>query len=131
MSRRVALIGNPLKRRHSEIMHNAAFEHFSIDASYELREIELRDIPGFVGETRNHEWLGFQVTAPFKRDVIEFLDEVEIGAERIGAVNSVARQPDDRLVGFNTDSPGFRRGAETELGIGFEGITASVAGAGG
>ncbi len=131
MSRRVALIGNPLKRRHSEIMHNAAFEHFSIDASYELREIELRDIPGFVGETRDHEWLGFQVTAPFKRDVIEFLDEVEVGAERIGAVNSVVRQPDDRLVGFNTDSPGFRRGAETELGIGFEGITASVAGAGG
>lgn len=131
MPRRVALIGNPLKRRHSEIMHNAAFAHFAIDATYELREITQAEIGDFVAETRDDEWFGFQVTAPFKRDVVEFLDEVEAGAERIGAVNSVARQPDGRLVGFNTDSPGFRRGAETELDISFEGITASVAGAGG
>ena len=131
MTKRVALIGNPLKRRHSEIMHNAAFAHFGVDASYELREIEQGDIEAFVVETRSEEWFGFQVTAPFKRDVVEFIDEVEPGAEKIGAVNSVARQPDGRLVGFNTDSPGFRRGAESELGISFEGITASVAGAGG
>ena len=131
MTKRVALIGNPLKRRHSEIMHNAAFSHFSIDASYELREIEQSEIKDFVAETRNEEWFGFQVTAPFKRDVIEFLDEVEAGAEKIGAVNSVARGADGTLVGFNTDSPGFQRGAETELGLSFTGITASVAGAGG
>ena len=131
MTKRVALIGKPLKRRHSEIMHNAAFEHFSIDASYELREIEKAGIRGFVAETRSEEWLGFQVTAPYKLDVVEFLDEIEDGAERIGAVNSVARQQDGRLVGFNTDSPGFRRGAESDLGISFAGIAASVAGAGG
>ena len=131
MAKRVALIGNPLKRRHSAIMHDAAFRHFSIDASYELHEIERSEIGQFVDAARNDEWLGFQVTAPFKRDVIEFLDEVEVGAEKIGAVNSVARQPDGRLVGFNTDSPGFQRGAETALGISFNGITASVAGAGG
>ncbi|MDJ0925406.1 MAG: shikimate dehydrogenase [Acidimicrobiia bacterium] len=131
MAKRVALIGKPLKRRHSEIMHNAAFEHFSIDASYELREIEKAGIRGFVAETRDEEWLGFQVTAPYKLDVVEFLDEIEEGAERIGAVNSVARQQDGRLVGFNTDSPGFRRGAESEFGISLAGISASVAGAGG
>ena len=76
MTKRAALIGHPLKRRHSEIMHNAAFEHFSIDASYELREIEQSAIEGFVTETRGEDWFGFQVTAPFKRDVVEFLDEV-------------------------------------------------------
>ena len=48
MTQRVALIGCPLKRRHSEIMHNAAFDHFSIDARYELRELEPRQIPEFV-----------------------------------------------------------------------------------
>lgn len=131
MTKRVALIGNPLKRRHSEIMHNAAFGHFGIDARYELREIEQADVGAFVAETRSENWLGFQVTAPFKRDVVEFLDEIEPGAETIGAVNSVARRPDGTLVGFNTDSPGFQRGAESELAISFEGITASVAGAGG
>ena len=131
VTRRVALIGNPLQRRHSEIMHNAAFAHFAIDAHYDLREIEQSEIMSFVAETRKEEWLGFQVTAPFKRDVVEFIDEVEAGAETIGAINSVVRQPSGRLVGFNTDSPGFRRGAETSLDISFAGITASVAGAGG
>ena len=131
MTRRVALIGYPLKRRHSEIMHNAAFRHFAVDAAYELREIGRSEIPGFVTETRSDEWFGFQVTAPYKRDVMEHLDDVEDAARVIGAVNSVIRLPDGRLVGFNTDAPGFQRGAESELGIAFDGIAASVAGAGG
>jgi len=127
----VALIGNPLKRRHSEIMHNAAFEHFSIDARYELREMELEAIPSFVLGARGDEWLGFQVTAPYKQIVVEHLDEVEDGARQIGAVNSVLRREDGSLVGFNTDAPGFQRAAEGELDIRFSGLRVAVAGAGG
>jgi shikimate dehydrogenase len=128
---RVALIGSPLKRRHSEIMHNAAFEHFSIDARYELREMEPEAIPSFVLETRREDWLGFQVTAPYKQIVMEHLDEIEDGALQIGAVNSVLRREGGSLVGFNTDAPGFRRAAEGELNIRFSGLRVAVAGAGG
>ncbi|NNC39790.1 MAG: shikimate dehydrogenase [Acidimicrobiia bacterium] len=131
MTQLVALIGNPLKRRHSEIMHNAAFRHFSIDAGYELRELQGEAVPAFVGESRRPPWMGFQVTAPFKRMVMEYLDEIEPGARQIGSVNSVLRQPDGTLVGFNTDAPGFQRAAESELNIRFAGIRAAVAGAGG
>lgn len=131
MTKRVALIGHPLKRRHSAIMHNAAFEHFSIDAGYELRELESDEIPAFVAEARGADWLGFQVTAPYKQIVMDLLDEIEDGARRIGAVNSVGRAEDGRLVGFNTDAPGFQRGAESELPIRFDGIRVAVAGAGG
>ena len=131
MTKRVALIGYPLKRRHSEIMHNAAFEHFSIDARSELREMKPEAIPSFVLEARGDEWLGFQVTAPYKQIVMEHLDEVEDGARQIGAVNSVLRRQGGTLVGFNTDAPGFQRAAEGELDIRFSGLRVAVAGAGG
>lgn len=131
MTERAALIGYPLKRRHSEIMHNAAFEHFSIDAHYELRELELAQIADFVLEARAEEWLGFQITAPYKQAVIEHLDEIEAAARKIGAVNTVLRREDGSLVGINTDAPGFQRAAEDELGIRFAGLRVAVAGAGG
>jgi shikimate dehydrogenase len=131
MTKRVALIGHPLKRRHSVIMHNAAFEHFSIDARYELREIEAEEIPGFVSEARRPEWFGFQITAPYKQIVMTYLDEIEGGARQIGSVNSTLRREDGALVGFNTDAPGFQRAAEGELGIRFSGLHVGVAGAGG
>ena len=131
LTRRLALIGHPLKRRHSEIMHNAAFKHFSIDARYELRELDLDQIAGFVAEVRTKDWLGFQVTAPYKQVIMEHLDQIEDGARQIGAVNSVLRQEGGSLVGFNTDAPGFQRAAEGELAIRFSGLRVAVAGAGG
>ena len=131
MTQVVALIGYPLKRRHSAIMHNAAFRHFTIDARYELRELEADQVPGFVAEARADAWLGFQVTAPYKRMVMEYLDDIEGGAGKIGAVNSVLRRVDGALVGFNTDAPGFQQAAEAELNIQFSGLRVAVAGAGG
>jgi len=127
----VALIGHPLKRRHSEVMHNAAFEHFTIDARYQLYELEANEVPAFVAGTRAEAWLGFQVTAPHKLLVMEHIDVIERGAEEIGAVNSVLRRKDGHLVGFNTDAPGFQRGVETGLGIQLAGRRVAVAGAGG
>lgn len=131
MTKQVALIGHPLLRRHSEVMHNAAFNHFGVDATYELRDLELEELPDFVAEVSDGPWLGFQVTAPHKQAVIEYLDQLESDAATIGAVNSVLLRDDHALVGFNTDAPGFRRAVEGELGIRFEGVTAVVAGAGG
>lgn len=129
--KRVALIGRPLRRKHSEIMHNAAFAEYDIDAIYELRELDPGDIPRFVSEARGDGWLGFQVTAPYKRLIMDHLDEFEDAASRIGAVNSVVRREDGRLVGFNTDAPGFRRAVEAEFDIGLNGLRVAVAGAGG
>jgi shikimate dehydrogenase len=130
MTRRVALIGRPLRRPHSRVMHNAAFSHYGIDADYELREIQPEEVEPFVRESRGEDWFGFQITAPYKEAVVTHLDEVEADARQIGAVNSVAREDDGSLVGFNTDAPGFLsavRGAGVEV----SGTSAFVAGAGG
>ena len=71
------------------------------------------------------------MTAPYKRVVAGLVDEVEPDAERIGAVNNVARTDDGRLVGFNTDAPGFRAGVELAMGRPLDGREVVVAGAGG
>jgi shikimate dehydrogenase len=131
VTRQVALIGKPLKRRHSQVMHDAAFDACGIDARYVLREIEPDEVEGVVADARGPGWLGLGVTAPYKRVVAALLDEVEPDAEAIGAVNNVVRTDNGRLVGINTDAPGFRAGVELAMGRPLSGVAVVVAGAGG
>jgi len=131
VTRRVALIGRPLRRRHSQVMHDAAFAAAGIDARYDLLELAPDEVEAAVAAARADDWLGLQVTAPYKRLVAGLCDEVEPDATAIGAVNSVARTGDGRLVGFNTDAPGFRAGVEEAMGRSLAGAEVVVAGAGG
>ncbi|MFL5749276.1 MAG: shikimate dehydrogenase family protein [Chloroflexota bacterium] len=131
MTRRVALIGKPLRRRHSQVMHDAAFDAAGIDGRYVLMELDAADVPGAVAAARESEWLGLGVTAPYKRVVAGLVDEVEPDAEAIGAVNNVVRTDNGRLVGFNSDAPGFRAGVEVAMGRPLAGASVAVAGAGG
>ena len=131
MTRRVALLGKPLKRRHSVVMHNAAFDAAGIDARYELLELEPDDVEAAVTAARGPEFLGLGVTAPYKKVVASLVDEVEPDAARIGAVNNVVRSDDGRLIGINTDAPGFRAGVELAMGRPLTGAAVVVAGAGG
>lgn len=131
MTRRVALLGNPLRRRHSQVMHDAAFAAAGLDARYELLQLDEADVPAAVAAVRGPEWLGLQVTAPYKRLVAGLCDRVEADAAAIGAVNSVARTTAGELVGFNTDAPGFRAAVEQVLDRPLGGLRVVVAGAGG
>ncbi len=131
MTRRVALIGKPLKRRHSVVMHNAAFDAAGIDGRYELLEIGEDAVADAVEAAHGPDWLGLGVTAPYKKVVASLVDEVEDDAREIGAVNNVVRTDDGRLVGFNSDAPGFRAGVELALGRPLAGLQVVVAGAGG
>ena len=131
MTLRVALIGRPLRRRHSQVMHDAAFAAAGIDGRYELLELEPDAVAGAVATARGPDWLGLGVTAPYKRVVADLVDTVEPEAERIGAVNNVTKAPDGRLVGFNSDAPGFTAGVELAMGRAIRGAEVVVAGAGG
>jgi len=131
VTRRVGLIGKPLKRRHSQVMHDAAFDAAGIDARYVLLELEPEAVEDAVRQARGPDWLGLGVTAPYKRLVAGLCDEVEADAETIGAVNNVARTASGGLLGFNTDAPGFQAGVELAMGRPLAGATVVVAGAGG
>lgn len=131
MTLRVALLGKPLRRRHSQVMHDAAFAAAGIDAHYELLELDPDAVEGAVAAARGPDWLGLGVTAPYKRVVAGLCDEVEPDAAAIGAVNNAVRTTDGRLVGFNSDAPGFRAAVELAMGRSLAGIDVVVAGAGG
>jgi shikimate dehydrogenase len=131
VTRRVALLGKPLKRRHSQVMHDAAFDAAGIDGRYVLRELEPEEVAGAVADARGPDWFGLGVTAPYKKVVAGLVDEVEADAATIGAVNNVVRTEDGRLVGINTDAPGFRAGVELAMGRPLDGADVVVAGAGG
>lgn len=131
MTRCVGLIGKPLKRRHSPVMHDAAFDAAGIDARYVLLELDPEAVEPAVRDARGPDWLGLGVTAPYKRVVADLVDEVEADAATIGAVNNVIRTDEGRLVGINTDAPGFQAGVELALGQPLAGLEVVVAGAGG
>ncbi|HEY8437864.1 MAG TPA: hypothetical protein VIK65_04545, partial [Candidatus Limnocylindrales bacterium] len=131
MTRRVVLLGKPLRRRHSVVMHNAAFAAAGIDGEYVLAEIDEAAVPGAVAAARGPEFFGLGVTAPYKQLVATLVDEIEGDARVIGAVNNVGRTDDGRLTGFNSDAPGFRVGVELAMGAPLTGLDVVVVGAGG
>ncbi len=74
------------------------------DYSYELRELTPDDVGNFV---KSGDLDAFNVTIPYKKDVIPFLDEISDEAHAIGAVNTVVRGKDGKIRGYNTDYFGF------------------------
>ena len=86
------LIGEKLGHSYSKVIHNLQ------GLDYSLVEVEKGKLCDFINEGYN----GFNVTIPYKKDIIPFLDEVEEGARQIGAVNTVLVKNGKRY-GFNTD----------------------------
>ncbi|MGC9355508.1 MAG: shikimate dehydrogenase family protein, partial [Mariniphaga sp.] len=107
--KKYGLIGFPLTHSFSKRFFTEKFENENVDASYENFEIE--DISWFPEVVRNNpELIGLNVTIPHKQGVIQFLDELDEAAEKVGAVNTVkiSRQGEHiHLKGFNTDTWGF------------------------
>jgi shikimate dehydrogenase len=113
-------------------MHDAAFDAAGIDARYLLLELEPDQVEPTVADARASDaWLGLGVTAPYKPVVAGLVDQVDPVAATIGAVNNVVRTDDARLIGINTDAPGFRAGVELAMGRSLAGVDVVVAGAGG
>lgn len=96
---RCGLIGAHLGHSFSKEIH----AHLA-DYPYELVELEASSVGDFV---KDGGLDAFNVTIPYKKTVIPFLDRLSPEAERIGSVNTVVRQKDGSLFGYNTDYFGF------------------------
>jgi len=132
---RLGLIGYPLGHSLSPKIHNAALKSCGLEGDYSLFPISPEDKQGLkdlLGRVRSGEIAGLNVTIPYKQNVIEFMDELTPTAQAIGAVNTIYLR-ENKLIGDNTDAPGFLSDLEKfignwELGIG---RSALVLGAGG
>ena len=102
------LLGQPVAHSLSPALHNAVFVALGIDAHYEARLVTPDDLASAVAALRAPDCLGGNVTAPHKRAVMDYLDDVSAEARALGAVNTVVNQG-GRLSGSNTDAAGLAR----------------------
>jgi|GEM_PF-77141 len=114
--RRFGLIGRPLGHSASAAYFAAKFEREGIaDCTYTLYELpEIGALERLLAETP--DLCGFNVTIPYKREVMALLDDLSHDARLVGAVNCVRRTADSRLVGHNTDVIGLRAAFDCLLG---------------
>lgn len=104
---RVGLIGNPVKHSLSPVFQQVAFDQTGIDTTYELWLTEDDRVGTVINQLRAPQFLGANVTVPHKPAACEHVDELSERARRAGAVNTIINR-DGRLIGDNTDIPGFR-----------------------
>ncbi len=114
------LIGEKLSHSYSKEIHNLC------GLNYTLKEIVRCGVQDFV---QNSSYQGFNVTIPYKKDVLPFLDEVSIEAREMGAVNTVLNK-NGKLLGFNTDVAGIEYTLERK-GINLSGKRVLILGTGG
>ncbi len=121
-----ALTGNPLGHSMSAVIHNEIFKIKNIDATYDLKPTS--DLKGsFLTELKNIN--GFNVTIPYKKDIIAFLDEADEKVQLYNSCNTV-KISDGIVKGYNTDVFGIND-TLVKNGISVKGKRVLVTGAGG
>ncbi|MDE5730675.1 MAG: shikimate dehydrogenase [Alistipes sp.] len=113
--RRYGLIGFPLGHSRSAVYFAEKFARERVaDSAYDLFELDsIGRLPELL--ERVPELCGFNVTIPYKRQILPFLDDLSEEARRIGAVNCVRRTSGGQLVGYNTDAAGLSSSLERFL----------------
>ena len=130
MTKRVVLIGHPVAHSLSGAMQQAAFDSLGIDATYELWDRSPMALADAIAELRGDDFLGANVTIPHKERVVPMVDRLTDDAHLTGAVNTMTREG-KRLIGHNTDVPGFKVALDKLVGKQKMPRQAVVLGAGG
>lgn len=100
------LLGEKLSHSLSPEIHGAILNSIDKAGAYKLFEVERDKLGEFIGAAKLFKVKGFNVTIPYKQDIMEYLEFISEEARRIGAVNSVVLK-DNKLYGYNTDYFGF------------------------
>lgn len=125
------LIGWPLDHTLSPAMHNAAYAVMNLNLVYlPLPVREGQDLVRVTNALRALPFVGFNVTMPYKRVMMNVCDEVATAAQLAGAVNTV-HIVDGRLIGYNTDGHGLMESLKDEAGLEPAGKRAVILGTGG
>jgi len=102
------VIGNPIEHSLSPKLHNHWFEQNNINALYDKKKVNETDIERIILEVKTKKIDGINVTVPFKKLVIPFLDELTFLADKTQSVNTIFKK-ENKIIGDNTDVGGFER----------------------
>ena len=123
------VIGNPIDHSLYPKLQNWWLKENNIDATYDKIKLEVHEIKKFIQEIKEQKVAGCNVTVPFKKTVIPFLDKLSPEAEHTQSVNTITFENGD-LVGHNTDIAGFVT-AIKRLNFSIKGKKVLILGAGG
>jgi len=103
------VIGNPIEHSLSPKLHNYWIKENHINAAYEKKQLNQNDIEEIINDVKKGKVEGINVTVPFKKSVISFLDELAPLAKEAQSVNIIYKK-DNKIIGDNTDIGGFEKG---------------------
>ena len=121
-----AVVGNPVRHSLSPVMFNRAFSETGYNGVYVA--FQVRDIQEGMAAVRSLGIRGASITIPHKVTIRKFLDELDLSAENVGAVNTVINT-DGRLKGYNSDCLGAVLALEDATSL--KGKRVAIIGAGG
>lgn len=123
------IIGEPIEHTLSPTIHNAAFEELNLDFVYVPFKVKMGMLKEAIRGVRSLGIIGLNVTMPYKSAVMRYLDDVDLVARRVGAVNTILNEGGS-LIGYNTDGIGALN-ALKENGVTINGKNLLLLGAGG
>ena len=103
------VIGNPIGHSLSPKLHNHWIKKNNINAVYDKKQLNENDVEGTILKVRNGEIDGINVTVPFKKFVIPYLDQLTPLANKTQSVNTIYKEK-KKVIGHNTDVGGFELG---------------------
>ena len=129
MNKKFLVIGNPIEHSLSPKLHNYWIKKNNIKATYEKKLLKEEELKKIVLEIREEKIHGINITIPFKKTVIPFLDMLTDEANKSQSVNTIYKIK-DKIIGDNTDIEGFKIALES-TGQTINNKTALILGAGG
>ena len=103
------VIGNPIEHSLSPKLHNFWFKANNIQAIYDKKKLNKDEIHNFILDIKKNKIDGINVTVPFKKEVIQYLDDLSYEAKITQSVNTIYLK-DRKIKGHNTDIKGFELG---------------------
>ena len=125
----LGVLGEKLPHTYSPIINKRIMELINVEGAYKKFELPRGNMQKFIDGVKTLDIRGFNVTIPYKEEVMPFLDYISDEAKNIGAVNTVVNK-DGKLCGYNTDYFGFHSTLKI-ANIDVNGKTAVILGSGG
>ena len=111
MKKKYLVIGNPIDHSLSPKLQNYWIRKYKIDAVYEKKLLNNNEIKELIFNIKEEKIHGLNITVPFKKVIIPFLDELSEEAEISQSVNTIYKR-DNKIIGDNTDIEGFKLSLE-------------------
>ena len=107
------VIGNPIDHSLSPKLHNYWLNDNKIKASYHKKKLDISEIKDFILNIKKNDIFGVNITVPFKKEIIPYLNELSPEAKATQSVNTISLDG-EKMIGHNTDVGGFELGIKNK-----------------